>query len=73
MLGGLAAIPPATVYNYLSFGVVGFIFQRVVRNKYPGWWSQYVSPSPIHLRSQNMFLLMKAVRIISHLPLSPLG
>jgi hypothetical protein len=69
MLGGLAAIPPATVYNYLSFGVVGFVFQRVIRNKYPGWWSEYVSLSPIYHRSQIMLLLMKAVRIISHLPL----
>lgn len=41
MFGGLGAIPPATVYNYLVWGITGFVFQRFIRSRYTGWWNQY--------------------------------
>ncbi|CAG8975628.1 hypothetical protein HYALB_00008387 [Hymenoscyphus albidus] len=49
--GGAAAIPPATPLNYLSWGVVGFIFQKVIRQRYFGWWSRlnYLTSSGLDL------------------------
>lgn len=41
MLGSLGAIPPATVYNLLCWGSVGFIFQKFIRGRYNPWWSKY--------------------------------
>lgn len=40
LFGGGANIPPATPLNYLSWGIVGFVFQKVIRNRYFGWWSR---------------------------------
>ncbi|OWP04008.1 small oligopeptide transporter [Marssonina coronariae] len=40
LLGGAGSIPPATPLNYLSWGIVGFIFQKLIRKKYFGWWSR---------------------------------
>lgn len=40
ILGGGSAIPPATPLNYLSWGVVGFIFQKWIRTRYFKWWSR---------------------------------
>jgi OPT family small oligopeptide transporter len=39
--GGSGLIPPATPLNYLSWGIVGFIFNKYIRGKYFGWWSVY--------------------------------
>lgn len=41
IFGGSGNIPPATPINYLSWGIVGFIFNKVIKNKYRGWWSNY--------------------------------
>lgn len=41
MFGGLGYIPPAGVYNYLCWGIVGFAFQYYIRRKYFGWFKQY--------------------------------
>lgn len=51
IFGGGASIPPATPLNYLSWGVVGFIFQKVIRQKYFGWWSRlnYLTSSGLDL------------------------
>jgi hypothetical protein len=38
IVGGTGQIPPATPLNYLSWGVVGFIFNKWIRNRYRGWW-----------------------------------
>lgn len=40
IFGGAAAIPPATPLNYLSWGVVGFIFQFWIKKQYFAWWSR---------------------------------
>ncbi|EPE03485.1 opt family small oligopeptide transporter [Ophiostoma piceae UAMH 11346] len=40
IFGGSGAIPPATPLNYLSWGVVGFTFQYLVRKRYFSWWSR---------------------------------
>lgn len=40
ILGGGGTIPPATPLNYLSWGVVGFIFQKWIRTRYFKWWSR---------------------------------
>lgn len=51
IFGGAASIPPATPLNYLSWGIVGFIFQKVIRQKYFGWWSRlnYLTSSGLDL------------------------
>lgn len=41
IFGGGAMIPPATALNYLSWAVVGFVFNKYIRNKYRGWWMQF--------------------------------
>ena len=40
IFGGAGSIPPATPLNYLSWGIVGFIFQYYIRNRYFAWWSR---------------------------------
>ncbi|KAF2453513.1 OPT family small oligopeptide transporter [Lineolata rhizophorae] len=40
ILGGGASIPPATPFNYLTWGAVGFIFQRFIRRRYFAWWAR---------------------------------
>jgi OPT family oligopeptide transporter len=41
IFGGLGYIPPATPLIYLSWGIVGFIFNKVIRNSKRGWWLTY--------------------------------
>ncbi|XDG01499.1 hypothetical protein ABKA04_001114 [Annulohypoxylon sp. FPYF3050] len=40
IFGGPAYIPPATPLNYLSWGLVGYLFQYVVKRHYFRWWSR---------------------------------
>ncbi|KAJ5887188.1 Sexual differentiation process protein isp4 [Penicillium tannophilum] len=40
-LNGAATIPPATPLNYLSWGIIGFIFNKYIRGRYTGWWMTY--------------------------------
>lgn len=51
LFGGAGSIPPATPLNYLSWGIVGFIFQKVIRQRYFGWWSRlnYLTSSGLDL------------------------
>ncbi|KAI1324286.1 OPT oligopeptide transporter protein-domain-containing protein [Xylariaceae sp. FL0255] len=41
IFGGSGAIPPATPLNYLSWGIVGYIFQYVIKNRHSKWWSKF--------------------------------
>ncbi|KAI9818049.1 MAG: hypothetical protein M1827_000673 [Pycnora praestabilis] len=41
IFGGTGDLPPATPLNYLSWGIVGTIFNKFIRNRHRGWWSQY--------------------------------
>lgn len=41
LFGGTANIPPATVMIYASWAFVGTMFNRVIRNRHPGWWTEY--------------------------------
>lgn len=38
--GGTGNIPPATPLNYLSFCIVGWIFNSMIKKKHPQWWSK---------------------------------
>ncbi|RYO77298.1 hypothetical protein DL766_000226 [Monosporascus sp. MC13-8B] len=51
IFGGASAIPPATPLNYLSWGIVGYIFQYRIKKKYFGWWSRlcYLTSSGLDL------------------------
>ncbi|KAK7511312.1 OPT family small oligopeptide transporter [Phyllosticta citriasiana] len=40
ILGGAGLIPPATPLNYLSWGAVGFVFQKYIRTRHWNWWSR---------------------------------
>ncbi|KAI9653398.1 MAG: hypothetical protein M1821_007063 [Bathelium mastoideum] len=40
IFGGSGSIPPATPLNYLSWGAVGFVFQKYIRTRHFGWWSR---------------------------------
>lgn len=39
--GGTNQLPPATPLSYLSWSLVGFLFQKVIRNRYRGWWMRF--------------------------------
>lgn len=41
IFGGAGLIPPATPLNYLSWGIVGFIFNKYIKSKFRGWWLKY--------------------------------
>lgn len=51
IFGGSGSIPPATPLNYLSWGLVGYGFQHVVRKRHFGWWSRlnYLTSSGLDL------------------------
>ncbi|KAK4106767.1 small oligopeptide transporter [Parathielavia hyrcaniae] len=38
IFGGAGAIPPATPLNYLSWGIVGWLFQYLVKKRCFAWW-----------------------------------
>ncbi|KAI8632990.1 OPT family small oligopeptide transporter [Xylariaceae sp. FL1651] len=41
VFGGSSWIPPATAYNYLCWGGVGFIFNYCIKRRFNGWWLRY--------------------------------
>lgn len=41
LFGGTGQVPPASPLNYLSWGIVGTIFNKYIRNRYRGWWMRY--------------------------------
>lgn len=41
IFSGSGLIPPATPLNYLSWGIVGYVFNHHIRKRYSGWWSNY--------------------------------
>ena len=41
IFGGSGMIPPATTINYTTWGTVGFVFNKFIKNRYRGWWSNY--------------------------------
>ncbi|EMR68455.1 putative opt family small oligopeptide transporter protein [Eutypa lata UCREL1] len=51
IFGGAGSIPPATPLNYLSWGVVGYVFQHRIKNRFPGWWGRlnYLTSSGLDL------------------------
>lgn len=51
IFGGAGQIPPASPLNYLSWGIIGYIFQKVIRQKYFNWWSRlnYLTSSGLDL------------------------
>ncbi|RSM13656.1 hypothetical protein CEP52_001808 [Fusarium oligoseptatum] len=40
IFGGAGSIPPATPLNYLSWGVVGFVFQFWIKKRHFRWWTR---------------------------------
>ncbi|KAH7922257.1 OPT oligopeptide transporter [Leucogyrophana mollusca] len=38
---GTGLIPPATAVNYVSWAIVGFIFQYIIRRRHFSWWTKY--------------------------------
>lgn len=40
IFGGAGSIPPATPLNYLSWGIVGFVFQYLIKKRNFRWWSR---------------------------------
>lgn len=41
IFSGSGLIPPATPLNYLSWGIVGFIFNKWIRDRWRGWWMRF--------------------------------
>jgi len=38
---GTGLIPPATAVNYVSWAIVGFTFQYIIRRRHFAWWTKY--------------------------------
>ncbi|KAF9444401.1 OPT oligopeptide transporter [Macrolepiota fuliginosa MF-IS2] len=41
IFSGTGYIPPASAVNYIPWGIVGFVFQYVVRRRHFSWWTKY--------------------------------
>lgn len=41
IFGGTGNLPPATPLNYLSWGLIGYVFNKYIKNRYRGWWMRY--------------------------------
>ncbi|KAH8823463.1 small oligopeptide transporter, partial [Flagelloscypha sp. PMI_526] len=41
LFGALADLPPATPINFVPWGIVGFMFQYVVRRRHFSFWAKY--------------------------------
>ncbi|OBT55803.1 hypothetical protein VE04_03961 [Pseudogymnoascus sp. 24MN13] len=41
LFGGMGFIPPATPLTYISWMVVGLIFNHFIRRRFSGWWNNY--------------------------------
>jgi len=41
IFGGSGQIPPASTINYTTWAAVGFFFNKFLKNRYRGWWSNY--------------------------------
>ncbi|KAF9023394.1 OPT superfamily oligopeptide transporter [Hymenopellis radicata] len=41
VLSGVAAVPPASGLNFVSWGIVGFIFNYYIRRFHFRWWMRY--------------------------------
>lgn len=41
IFAGNGQIPPATVYVYLCWGVVGVFFNGFIKRRFSGWWGKY--------------------------------
>ncbi|KAH8775976.1 OPT oligopeptide transporter protein-domain-containing protein [Hyaloscypha sp. PMI_1271] len=39
--GGMGQLPPATPLSYLSWSLLGLVFQKFIRNRYRGWWIRF--------------------------------
>lgn len=40
IFGGGQGIPPASPLNFMTWGIVGFIFQKYIRTRHFRWWSR---------------------------------
>ncbi|KAG6373683.1 OPT oligopeptide transporter [Boletus reticuloceps] len=41
IFSGTGLIPPASAVNYVTWGIVGFIFQYFIRRRHFSWWTKY--------------------------------
>ncbi|KAJ6438781.1 OPT oligopeptide transporter [Purpureocillium lavendulum] len=41
IFSGFGQIPPATPLNYLSWGIIGYIFNKWIRDRWRGWWMRF--------------------------------
>lgn len=41
IFSGTGLLPPATPLNYLTWGAVGWLFNKYIKNKYQGWWMRF--------------------------------
>jgi OPT family oligopeptide transporter len=39
--GVMGQLPPATPLSYLSWSLLGLVFQKFIRNCYRGWWMRF--------------------------------
>ena len=41
IFSGTGLIPPATPLNFVSWAIVGFVFNYVIRRRHFSWWTKY--------------------------------
>ncbi|ODV88356.1 hypothetical protein CANCADRAFT_144955 [Tortispora caseinolytica NRRL Y-17796] len=73
LLGGLTWIPPANGLNVAAWGLFGFIFNYLVKQRHPGWWKDSAMTvsaaldSSLALCTVCIFVLFHATGISSHI------
>lgn len=41
IFSGTGNLPPATPLNFLTWGAVGWLFNKYIKNRYRGWWMRF--------------------------------
>ncbi|MCJ1429740.1 hypothetical protein MMC29_007655 [Sticta canariensis] len=41
IFSGTGYLPPATPLNYLSWGLIGWLFNKYIKNRFRGWWMRF--------------------------------
>jgi hypothetical protein len=47
IFSGTGLIPPATPSNYVTWSIVGFLFNYVIRRRHFSWWTKYNCECPL--------------------------
>ena len=71
IFSGTGLIPPATPSNYVTWSVVGFLFNFVIRRRHFSWWAKYNCESHLGRVVSKNVKLISFVQTSCQLVLTP--